>query len=258
MILRKENFNMKDIFSLSRILVFILLLLNFAIWFKAKDIKPDLIITPTPPGVATLKAAGLGDDQFIYRYLGLQLQIAGDDYGTTTPLQDYNYTKLEKWFYLLHDFDKVSEYVPSVAGFYYGNSQNDLDNVHIIDYLIKYADSNPNQNWRWYTTSLYIASVKLKDTSRIKEIGEKMTKLDKDIVPLWGRVLGIFFAKSIGDQCAAFNMLRSLKEEDLVDISEDKTFGNQGDDKNIFVKLLKHRIDEIKNNPSIIAKCMTM
>lgn len=243
-----EYFFVKRLLSLFFIFVFL-------IWFLlTKNIKPDLTITPVPPGAHLLKALSMGDDNLVYRHYGYQVQIAGDDYGTTTPLKNYNYAKLQKWFYLLDEFDPKSEYVPSIAGFYYSNSQNKLDNVYIVDYLVKFGDRNPTKNWRWYTTAVYLASVMLHDHERVKEIAGKLVTLDSS-VPLWARTIGIFIA-SKKDICASVDLIASLDEKELESIVTDKAFSAQGDEGNVFLHLIVQRIEEIKKNPEAVAKCV--
>ena len=168
-------------------------ILNFIVWFfLTKNIKPDLTITPIPPGKHLLKAFSMGDDGLVYRYFGYKIQMAGDDYGTVTPLKNYNYAQLQKWFILLYEFDPISEYIPSVAGLYYSNSQNPMDNIYIVDYLIKFSKKDTSKYWRWLTTAMYLANIKLHNTDKVNEISTILASADKNIVPLWAYPLWLW------------------------------------------------------------------
>lgn len=250
-------FNNEDAeYTVFRLSCFIALIFSGLVWFfLTKNIKPDLTITPLPPGKHLMKVISMGDDGLIYRNFGYQIQIAGDDYGTTTPLKNYSYAKLQQWFYLLSELDSRSEYVPSIAGFYYSNSQNPMDNVYIIDYLEKFADNNPVKFWRWYTTAMYLAYNKTHDDEKVKEIATKAATLDSS-VPLWARTIGIFLS-SKKDICASVKLIASLDKNELENIASDKIFSGQGDE-NIFLKLIVARIDEIKNNPIAVKKCLNI
>lgn len=232
-------------------------LINFAVWFfLTKEIRPDLTITPVPPGKHLLKALSMGDDLFIYRYFGYKVQMAGDDYGTTTPLQKYSYSKLQKWFYLLEEFDGVSEYIPSIAGFYYSNSQNDLDNIYIVDFLVHFASKNPNKYWRWLATALYLSNSKLHDYKRIQDISNTLVELDKTEVPLWARTIGIFIL-SKDNICKSIDLILSLDQNELEAIAKDKILGNSiKDEENMFLKIIVNRIHEIQSKPEAMKKCM--
>lgn len=228
--------------------------INFIVWFFfTKNIRPDLTITPTPPGKHLLKLFSMGDDIFVYRHFGYKIQMAGDDYGTTTPLRDYSYDKLQKWFLLLNEFDNKSEFIPSLAGLYFSNSQNPMDNTYIVDYLLEFVKINPSKNWRWATTSLYLANTKLHDKERIKIATELLLNANSNDVPLWARSLGIFIMED-KDICQSVKFLSQISKEELTDILNDKLVASGGE-KNPFQKLIVKRLDEIKKNPLAIKKC---
>ena len=149
-------------------LLFVALLLQYFFWFFCSSrIKPSFTITPLPPSKTEMSFLSFGDKELLYRIYAFQLQNAGDTFGETIPLKDYDFSKLEKWFYALSELDGKSEYVPSIAGFYYSSSQNVEDNKYIIKYLVDFADKNPSKFWRWYITATYLARHKMKDEKPI-------------------------------------------------------------------------------------------
>ena len=105
-------------------------------------IKVDFTITPLPPSKLEMDLFSMGDKELLYRIYSFKLQNAGDTFGETTPLKDYDYEKLEKWFYALSELDPRSEWVPSIAGFYYSASQNADDNRYIVNYLLDFAEKD--------------------------------------------------------------------------------------------------------------------
>ena len=101
---------------------------------------------------------------------------------------DYNFAKLEKWFYALDELNRDSEYIPSVAAFYYGQSQNVADCEYIVRYLDKHADFHPEKQWRWYLESVYLAAYRMDNYNLAKPIAEKLiaikriTRLKKNVL----------------------------------------------------------------------------
>lgn len=242
-------------YKFTQVVLITSLVLLFTLWFTSlRYIKPNFIITPTPPGKHLIKLFSMGDDAFIYRHFGYKIQMAGDTYGVTTPLKDYSFAKLQKWFFLLNEFDNKSEYVPAIGGLYFSNSQNPNDNMYIVDYLLHFAKQDVNKFWRWITTAMYLSNTKIHDVTRLKEATDLMMTTDKNIVPLWARTLGIFMMKA-DDPCAAIEFLTQISQQELQDIMEDKVI-SAGGEANPFQKLIVLRLQDIKKDPSIIRTCL--
>ena len=179
--------------KIQKLILFILLIIQFLFWyFFTSKIKYDFTITPLPPSKTEINMFSFGDKTLLYRIYAFKLQNAGDSFGETTPLKNYDYEKLEKWFYALNDLDDKSEYVPSIAGFYFSSSQNAKDNKYIINYLLDFADKNPEKNWRWYTTSAYIAKYKLRDQQFAFLIAKKILNLKNNDIPFVHRAMVLF------------------------------------------------------------------
>jgi len=241
------------------ILLFIFLLLQFCIWknFTSK-IKYDFTITPLPPSKLEMNIFSLGDKSLLYRIYAFKLQNAGDTFGETTPLKDYDYEKLEKWFYALDNLDNISEYVPSIAGFYFSLSQNPLDNKYIIDYLINFADKNPNKYWRWYVTSAYIAKNKLKNEELAFNTAKKLLNIENDKIPFISRAMALFMLNEKDlHSCKVVKMVKNLIESgDLENILTDKYFSTKQGQYNVLFKLVQYRIDAVLTNKKLLRRCL--
>lgn len=249
----------KKLHTFHIILIFFIIL-QCCFWLlKTSKIKPDFTITPLPPSKAEMSVFSFGDNELLYRIYGFQLQTAGDTFGETIPLKDYDYSKLEKWFYALNDLDDKSNYVPSIAGFYYSMSQNASDNKYIIDYLVSFADKNPTENWKWYINAMSIAKIKLKDDKKAFEIAKKMLEIqDKNTIPLLQKVIVLsLYNKKNKNSCEAVKMTYDLiKSGDLENLLKDETLSANGE-KSIFYIMLKNKIDSIVKNKELLEKCLT-
>ncbi len=243
--------------KLDSYVVFLLFFLQFATWFLiSQRIKPDFTITPLPPSRIEMDIASLGDEQFAYRMYGQLLQNAGDTFGETVPLKDYDFNKLEQWFYAVDALSSKSEYIPSIAAFYYGQSQNTEDCRYIIKYLIDHADKNPVGQWRWYMEAIYLGSYRMKDYEIVKPLAEKIISLNNKDVPLWAKTLVPFMIQRQGDVCSAYEMLIKINEKELQEIANDNVLSAKGGEYNFLLKLISEKIQMVKNNPELLATCL--
>jgi hypothetical protein len=251
-----NNINLSD--RVIKILLLFFVVFQFLIWyFYTQNIKIEFTITPVPPSKIERKILAAGDDQLIYRMYAFHLQNAGDTFGETVPLKDYDYEKLEKWFYALSDLDWKSEYVPSIAGFYYSQSQNAKDNRYIVSYLEDFADKDPNNNWRWYSHAAYLANHKLHDYNRAVSISEKIIKLPGKI-PAWARSMAIFTSKKGDDPCRTILLANDLltNPEAFNEVVNDEILNTKGGEHNFMVKIIKKQIEDIVRQPGLLSDCL--
>lgn len=234
------------------------IVLQFVIWFfLTSRIKYEFTITPLPPSKLEMGAFSFGDKELLYRFYGFQLQNAGDTFGETTALQDYDYEKLEQWFYALDELDGRSEYVPSIAGFYYSVSQHAEDNKHIVSYLEHFAERDPVKNWRWYATAAYIAKYKLQDDELAFNIARKLLNIKSDEIPFVHRVISIFLIPPRElKSCKFVRMVAELiMSGDMNSILLDPTFSKKDGKNNYLFKMVKERIDSVIKDTELVNKC---
>ena len=232
---------------------------QFYVWYNwTSKIKYNFKITPLPPSSIEMNTFALGDKTFLYRLYGFQLQNAGDTFGETMPLKDYDFEKLEKWFYALTELDDKSEYVPSIAGFYYSSSQNYSDNKYIVNYLVDFADKNPEKYWRWYATSAYLAKYKLKNEELAFNIAKKMLNINNQNMPFINRAMALFMLNEKDlHTCKVVLMVKNLIESgDLESILKDKYFSTKEGNYNMLFKLIKYRLDAVVQNKKLLKECV--
>ena len=233
-----------------------LVFLQSTIWFQyTQHIKPDFTITPLPPSKLERAFLSFGDDSLLYRSYAFKLQNAGDTFGETTPLKDYDYQKLEKWFYALNDLDNKSEYVPSIAGFYYSQSQSVYDNEYIISYLTDYAKANPIKNWRWFTHAAYLARYKLGDFNRAIEISKNIINLNNPEIPAWAKAMAFFIAQK-EDECLTIEIASQLMADgSFNNMLEDDVYSTRSGEYNFMYQAIKKIVADVQKDSSIITKC---
>ena len=121
----------------------LILLLQAALWQASLHHKPQLEIVPSVPSAVAVKAIAFGDNQFFFRVLGFYIQNFGDTFGRYIPLKDYDYAKLNRWFKLLDTLDNVSDYMPSMASYYF--SQSNTQRITAISSII--CTVTPRVGW---------------------------------------------------------------------------------------------------------------
>ena len=179
-------------------------------WSQAQDLRipwRGVSLAPTP---AAARITGLGDTQFYYRAAGLGLQNMGGWAGELTPLAAYDYGRLAGWFTLLSQMDPKSQYVPSFAAYYFGQSRNPDQVRQIIGYLQQLAVENPQQHWRWLAYGAYLARYRVKDPVLGLALAKQLAALPVEDMPIWTRQLPAFVLADAGEREAARDILEAI------------------------------------------------
>lgn len=187
----------------------VLLGLQAAYWWYARPYKPDLSIVPNVPNVEAVKAISMGDEEFYFRLLALILQNSGDTFGRSTPLKNYDFTKLSKWFALLDKLDDHSNMIPSMAAYYFSQSQNVQDSRYIVDYLYAHASRDVEHKWWWLVQAIYISMHKLNDMELTLKVAQPLLNAD---VPAWAQqMLAVVYEKR-GEMDDALRIMEAIRD----------------------------------------------
>ncbi len=180
-----------------------------SIWVGTKNIKPSLEIVPDVPSKEMLKAFSFGDEELTFRYYGYIMQFIGDSFGRVTPLKDYDYAKLYRWWTLLDEVDPKSNLIAYVTAYYYAESQETMRDVpYVVKFLEEHADKAPNDSWWWYYQAAYNAKYKLHDMDNALRIAKKLADLPDDVdMPIWARQLPAFMYEGQGEYKQACDVI---------------------------------------------------
>jgi hypothetical protein len=178
-------------------------------WFETRDIQPDFTIVPDVPGKAAMHALTFGDDEFFFRVFALSLQNSGDTFGRFTALRYYDFNKLYLWFTLLDELDAKSNMMPSMASYYFAQTQNTADVRYIVDYLYSHSVRDVEHKWWWLLQSIYLSMHKLNDL----DLAIKVAKpLQDDKVPVWARQMTAVVYEKRGEMDDAIKIMETIKE----------------------------------------------
>lgn len=128
-----------------------------------RDLRPTMGILPDLPQESAISALAFGDEQFLYRYLALNLQNAGDNGGRVTPLKNYDYDKVVAWLRLLDGLDVESHWPIAMANGYFGQTQTLEDVRPIVRYMQGHVALNPGAKWPWLVNAVYLSRHRLGD-----------------------------------------------------------------------------------------------
>ncbi|MEZ0225522.1 MAG: hypothetical protein ACAH83_13285 [Alphaproteobacteria bacterium] len=186
--------------------------LNFLFWLGSSDIYAKWDGVPPVPTVDGALMMTLGDSQFSYRFGAITLQNLGDTGGQTTPLKDYNYEKLGKWFWLLNELDRASNHVPMLAAYYFGAVRTPKDVAVLVDYLAAVGVNPVGNKWRWLVQAIFMARHRLHDLHLALDLSYKLAKMQPigDTLPEWARQMPAFVLTEQGDKQAARKIVEDL------------------------------------------------
>lgn len=197
-------------------LFFLITIIQIFFWYSTHHIKPEMHIVPDVPGELAVKATSLGDEELYFRILAMELQNAGDSFGRFTALKLYDYKKLSQWFYLLDTLDNKSNFVPSIAAYYYSNTQNIPDVIYVVNYLDYHSSKDMKEKWWWMSQAVYLANFKLKDQKLALKLAYKLSKTPGKI-PAWARQMPAFIHEKLGEKDQAIKIIKEFldNEKDL-------------------------------------------
>jgi hypothetical protein len=166
-------------------------------------------VTPAPSMAAGL-LYGFGDKQLAYYNLTLTLQNMGDIGGHITPIKDYNMKYVAEWLRLTYAFDPKSRYAPTLAGYYFGSSQEPEKLGPIIQYLRVAGNSAENELWRYLAQAVYLARFRMKDQPLALDLAYQLAKLEGPDMPIWTKQMPGFVMSNIGDKQASRDLFLTL------------------------------------------------
>ena len=188
------------------------LALQVLYWVPAHNVRIPWTGVGLAPSPVLARAFSLGDDQLFYRTSALSLQNEGDWAGELTPLANYDYSRLAGWFGLLSGIDAKSQYAPTLAGYYFGQSRNPEQVRLIVAYLQKLAAAHPERHWPWLAYSVYLARHRIHDQTLALKLAYQLAALPVPAMPIWTRQLPAFVLADTGEREAARDILEAILE----------------------------------------------
>lgn len=205
-----------------RLLALGLLAMQIAFHVYSQRHLPDLGIVPPVPSTEEMAVSALGDEQYVFRIYALNLQQAGDTFGRVTALYKYDYPKLEHWFTQMDTLDARSHFFPSLANYYFSQSQNKDDVNYIVNYLDAHSATDVPHNWWWVVQAAYLSKHKLKDLPRAIAIAKRLEGVHG--IPLWAQQYPAFLYEQNGEFDDALRIIQNILDTTETLSPEDLSF----------------------------------
>lgn len=181
-----------------------------AFWWKIHDQRPPMEIIEAPPGRAAVHALSLGDEEVFFRFLGLEVQTAGDLFGRFTALYKYDYSRLGEWLELLDTLNLRSDLIPTLASYYYSQTQYVPDIRYVVTYLHNHARHDLKNKWWWQLQAMYLANHKLKDHALTLEIARELE--GRRDLPVWVQEMPALIYEQRGEMESALHIMQDISE----------------------------------------------
>lgn len=184
--------------------------LNLLCWMAYRTELPRWLNVPPAPDQNAVTVGALGDPQFAYRALGYMLQNLGDHGGRTQHIDSYNFPDLKNWFFLADHLDQKSDFIPSMAAYYYGATNKTENTAHLVEYLA-HAGARPyTQKWRWLAWSATKARRNLKRPDLALQYANILRDTAYPDAPVWARRLGPVYLRSLGQEAKAYTQMMDI------------------------------------------------
>ncbi|MFP4312899.1 MAG: hypothetical protein ACLFR0_01120 [Alphaproteobacteria bacterium] len=204
----------KNIQIFVSITLFIFLGSNFLVWYSVRDVQARWLNVPPPPGGNSIAGAGLGDAQFAYRNIGLMLQNLGDTGGRATPLSDYNYEHLARWFFMADRLDARSDFAPFLAAYYFGAVEESSKIPPLVEYLAMVGQREEGEKWRWLAQAIHLARYRMQDLPLALDLAKKLASMNVPDLPVWAKTMDVMIMNVQGEKQAAYEiLLQTLQTE---------------------------------------------
>jgi len=194
----------------------VLIVLQAVFWWQTHFIRPATEVVPIPPGKATLRALSFGDEEFYFRVQAMTLQNFGDEFGRLVSLRYYDYTNLYQWLMLLDSLDSRSDMLPSMAAYYFSQTQNTTDVRYLANYLYAHATRDVEHKWWWLLQGIYLAMHKVDDLDLALKIAKPLTTPG---VPVWAQEMAAVVYEKRGEMEDAIRIINTIQanEDDIPD-----------------------------------------
>lgn len=181
-----------------------------AFWWHLRNERPPMEIIEAPPGRAAVHALSLGDEEVFFRFLGLEVQTAGDLFGRFTALYKYDYVRLGEWLELLDTLNSRSDLIPTLASYYYSQTQYVPDVRFVVNYLHDHAKHDLAHKWWWQLQAMYLANHKLKDHELTLEIAHELE--GRRDLPVWVQEMPALIYEQRGEMESALRIMQDISK----------------------------------------------
>lgn len=187
--------------------------------WSVRDLRPTMGILPDLPQKSAVAALAFGDEQFLFRYLALNLQNAGDNGGRVTPLSNYDYGQVVTWLRLLDRLDVRSHWSIAMANGYFGQTQKIEDVRPIVRYMQAHVAQRPEVKWPWLVNAVFLSRHRMKNDWLALDAARQLATYDYPNMNSASLQMPALVLDDLAQFHAALNEMISLKNRRGAEIS---------------------------------------
>ncbi|MBI1328164.1 MAG: hypothetical protein GC136_11070 [Alphaproteobacteria bacterium] len=192
----------------------LLVILQLLLWPHVRSVETRWLNIPDAPSEEFLMLSFLGDREMAYRTMGMTLQNMGDLDGHVTPIKDYDFEHLQNWFFLLDRFNSTSNFIPYLASFYFGATQNPAQLDYVIPYLRQAAQADAGfEKWRWLVQAMFLARHRQHDMEKALKLADELAARNDPDAPIWTKQMRAFIKADMGEKEAAYDIIIGMLKE---------------------------------------------
>lgn len=211
--------------------------LQVAFNYATREHFPKLEVVPVPPGEKTLAILSFGDKEFLFRIMAFILGNLGDTFGRSTPLYQYDLSRVYLWNTNLDTLDKKSNVLPNLAAYYFSRTQHKKDSRYMVNYLYEHSAPQVETKWWWLVQATYIAEHTLKDKDLAIKVALPLA--DAKTIPVWARQMPAFIYESRGEFDDALHIMETVMHHENEIPASELTFMRY------FIDERLHKLDEL-------------
>lgn len=221
----------------------LLLALQAGFWWKSFGKLPDLGVVPDVMTDDEIQLLSFGDAELFFRIMAFRLNNTGDTFGRFTTLRDYDMQKISAWFAKLDRLDDKANHLPSMAAYYFSQTQKTPEVRYLVEYLYNHSKDRPKLKWWWLTQATYLAMHKLEDDELALKVAAPLEGVRG--IPYWAQQMPAFVHEKRGEMEDAYLIMRAiLEEDDKLDQSE----------LNYMKYFMEERLDRMKEVEDLLDK----
>ena len=102
--------------------------------------------------------------------------------------------------------------MPSLAGYYFSQTQNKPDVKYVVQYLDEHASRDLYEKWWWMGQAVYLSNHILKDKDWALELAYKLSKTPRNDIPLWVKQMPAFIHEQKGEEEEALIIIKDIMD----------------------------------------------
>jgi hypothetical protein len=154
----------------------------------------------TPPTVAEVRAASMGEGVFAGYLVALYLQNFNVHLGQATAVADIDRRMVTRWLDLSTALDPGTGYPMLLASRHFAETGTPAERRMMLDWVYRRFEEQPNQRWPWLVHAVFVARHVLNDSALALSYAAALrTQVTDPKAPSWVRQMELLLRADLGE-----------------------------------------------------------